>query len=84
MNEPLGISMDVLRFHSSGLTTNIPLISWSLHCTYLVPVGDEGDADVLLVVGSAQEFHSVRDQHVPVDVTSDVRDQHDNQCNLKH
>ena len=54
------------------------------YATYLVPVGDEGDGDVLLVVGGAQELHGLRDQHVTVDVTSDVRDQHDNQRNLHH
>ena len=39
---------------------------------YLVPVGDECDADVLLVVGGAKELNRLSNQHVTVDVTSDV------------
>ena len=54
------------------------------YTTYLVPVGDEGDADVLLVIGGAQELDRLRDQYVTVDVTPDVRDQHEYQRNLHH
>ena len=64
----------------------MPLVGSTIvrYAMYLIPVGDEGDADVLLVVGGAQELDGLRDQHVTVDVTPDVRDQHDNQRNLNH